>query len=82
MKIVGNYAFVASYVRDALSVVDISNPAIPSFVIQLQQATRLNGAHHVEISGDYAYVAANLNNSVMVIDISNPLAPTEVTNIS
>jgi hypothetical protein len=72
----GNYLYVVSNSGDALSVIDITDPAT-SFVIEgaVQDATWLNGANGVAADGSYAYVAASSCGCLTVVDVSNPAAP-------
>jgi hypothetical protein len=67
----GNYAYVVNNVRDSLAIINISNPASPAFVGELQNSTQLNGAIGVYVSGSYAYVANMERDSLAVINVSN-----------
>lgn len=90
----GNYAYVAyqgvlsgqpqvpDTSKGGFTVVDISNPASPSIVGNIDNSqlkgSFFNGLYHatsVAISGHYAYVNAFYANRITVIDISNPASP-------
>jgi hypothetical protein len=80
----GKYAYVASVQDDALSIIDIANPAAPVEVGAIKDgvgATRLNGAEYVVVVGKYAYVTSDTDNALSIIDISNPASPVEVGTI-
>ncbi len=70
-----NYAYVTDRDGWSFGVIDISNPASPTFVTELQGST-YDGISEVFISGNYAYVTMGIGDSFGVIDISNPLSPT------
>lgn len=73
----GNYAYVANW--DAgLFVIDISNPANPTFAGQVGTACR---ALDVYVSGNYAYVV-NDYNGFDVIDVSDPTRPTRIVTMA
>ena len=66
VAIAGNYAYVAAYSADALTVVDISTPSSPTQVGTVS-STDLGGAYGVAIAGNYAYVAASNADALTVI---------------
>ena len=82
----GNYCYLASVAVDrtvdtdnALLVVDVSNPAVPTLAGSIRGAANHLQGVWVFASGNYAYFAAGLNASgggLTIIDISNPAAPT------
>ena len=84
VSVVGNYAYVASYIDGALSVIDISNPTNPVEVGYIQDdyyggtAHALSGSEDVYVSGNYAYVSSSAADGFSIIDISNPTNPVEV----
>jgi len=71
----GNYAYVAARLSDALTVVDVTNPASPSVAGQVINGTNLNGAMGVAVSGNYAYLAAYRSDALTVVDVTNPASP-------
>ena len=90
----GNYAFVAvlslfagiwGIANPSFKVIDISNPAAPTVVATITDATHLASPENVCLVGSYAYVLnihASGFNSIAVINIANPLAPTVANSIS
>lgn len=81
----GNYAYVASELKDALEIVDISNPAAPVHKSNIAHGTGgalLDGPQSVYVSGNYAYVVSLYSNSLAIIDISNPAAPVHKGSLS
>ncbi len=82
----GNYAYVAVYSENALTIINVSNPAIPTFAgsVQTDAAGWLSRAAGVFVRGNYAYVAATslgASGFLTIIDISNPAAPALVSTI-
>lgn len=80
----GNYAYVASGDSNALEIIDISNPAIPTHKGSIANGT--NGAElfapsSVFVSGNYAYVTSQLANTLEIVDISDPANPTHVNTL-
>jgi len=76
---IASYAYVAAYVDDALTIIDISDLSTPSFKGSIQGAgapNYLNYAMCVYVLGNYAYLGCLLDNALTIIDISNPAAPT------
>jgi hypothetical protein len=97
----GSFAYVAAQgcltaqpcpdlsVGNSFSVIDVSNPAAPTLVTTLHNATLpspwtgTNALQHVTsvaISGNFAYVTASYSNRLTVIDISNPSSPVIVAS--
>ncbi len=82
--VVGNYAYVTNETRDSLAVIDVSDPANPTFVTEVRNpngSNELDGARGIYVSGNYAYVATVTRDSLAIIDISNPLSPSFVTEV-
>ena len=82
----GNYAYVTSFYGNALTIVDISNPASPQVAAEIRNSTDFPAPSDVAIQGNYAYVA-NQNSSgnvgtFTVVDIANPLIPTVVGTVN
>lgn len=78
----GNYAYATAYATDSLTILDISNPAAPSYVGSVADATYLNQAHEVIVIGNYAYVASQLYDGVTVVDVSTPAVPVIVDRVA
>jgi len=83
--VVGDYAYVASYTDDSLSIIDVSDPSSPVEVGSVNDsswgggsASALNGAYGVFVQGSHAYVASMDANGLSVIDVSDPSSPVEV----
>jgi hypothetical protein len=70
VTVVGNYAYA---VGDGLEILDISNPAHPSF--KGYDETSSDFALGVQVVGNYAYVADG-SSGLQIINISNPSLPT------
>src|SRR5579862_1716877 len=108
IAISGGYAYVVSKNRNgpqgsnqnddgtgnALTILDIaSNPAQPTIVGSVRDATNLFGGYGIAVSGGYAYVAAqgclagqpcpnpNVGNSFAVVNVSVPSSPTVVATL-
>jgi hypothetical protein len=77
----GNYLYMRTNTR--FTVVDISNPAAPTYVTSINDATNLDGANRncLVVDGTFAYTVANNVNRFLVIDISTPATPTIIGNI-
>ena len=71
---------MASYIDDAVEVLDISDPTNPSTVGSIvdDATTELNGARFITVSGNYAYVAGGIDDGIEILDISDPTKPTHV----
>ena len=77
----GNYAYVTNYLRDSVSVIDISTPTSPSYITQIRNnggTIRLDGAAGIVKDGNYLYVASVVSDALQIIDISNPASPAAV----
>lgn len=70
----GNYAYLSDWER-GFDIVDVSNPATPSFRANLPLAYKRG--MDVVVDGNYAYVSTKYR-GLHVIDIRNPSAPVEV----
>ena len=75
IAISGTVAFLANWGDDAITALDISNPASMSEISSLQDLTFFNGAYGIRIVGNIAVMTAvSGTNYVSTIDISNPAA--------
>ena len=82
------YAFVTSYLDDALNIIDISDPANPIVVKVVQdgdilwlQPIYLNGAYDMAITWNYLFIASRVSDYLNVVDISDPTNPLMVRAI-
>ncbi|MEA3500486.1 MAG: hypothetical protein U9R41_05655, partial [Candidatus Marinimicrobia bacterium] len=71
----GNYVYIASG-EDGLSIIDVSNPFIPSLVKNFSTG---HFARKVIVEGNYAYITGGLG-GLDIIDISDPNSPSLVSN--
>ncbi|MBI2625568.1 hypothetical protein HYW68_00765, partial [Candidatus Parcubacteria bacterium] len=77
----GQYAYVAAFSSNRLTVVDTANPSNPTVVGSVRDDTNLRGASSVFVSGRYAYASAAYGNRLTVADIANPSSPTVVGSV-
>ena len=70
LHVQGNYAYVVSKITDTLAIIDVSNPANPTFKSSISHNS-LDGARGIHVQGNYAYVAAEDTNRLTVIDIAS-----------
>jgi chitodextrinase len=71
----GNDAYVAAWGKNAITVIDISNPASPTIVTSLVDPTHLNEPSDVAVSGSHLFVSDYGSAGVTAVDISNPTSP-------
>ncbi|GAI90364.1 unnamed protein product, partial [marine sediment metagenome] len=85
IRIVGDYAFITSNLYDAFGVVNISNPASPTYVTRIrtwgETPNYLDSAYGLDIVGDYAYITSITAKSLTIIDISTPTSPSLVSYV-
>ncbi len=80
----GNYAYMTNYLRDSVSIVNISNPASPTFVSEIINnagTIRLDGAAGIVKDGNYLYVASTVSDALQIINVTNPAVPTPAGQI-
>ena len=73
-----NYAYMTNYLWDRVTILDISNPATPTFVSQLinnNWTIRLDWAAGIVKDWNYLYVASQVSDALQIIDVINPSAP-------
>ena len=70
--VVGNLAYVVSMGPNRLTIVDISNPAVPVEISSIQDNTNMVDPSGLFVAGNYAYVTSLTSNSLAIYDISNP----------
>ncbi|MBA7469618.1 hypothetical protein ES707_04890 [subsurface metagenome] len=73
------YAYVTAADDDSLVVIDVTDPANPTFKGVIKGAGAvpwLDGANEVEVVGNYAYVPAYYDDSLVIIDVTDPANPT------
>lgn len=74
----GNYAYVASFDNDALTIFDISDPVNPAHVGAITgqgSPNYLYGASCIAKQGDYVYIASYHDDALTIFDVSNPTNP-------
>ncbi len=85
IKVVGNYAYVASAFSEALEIINVSDPAKPTHAGSISHydhdETALGFPTSVFISGNYAYVSSVWESGVEIIDITNPASPVHAGKI-
>jgi hypothetical protein len=69
----GNLAYIASW-NNALTIVNVANPANPTFVGSLALTGYMQG---LTVSGNLAYVTIWMD-GMRIINVANPAAPTQV----
>lgn len=73
-----NYAYMTNYVRDSVSILNISNPANPTLVSEIVNngwTIRLDWASSLVKDWNYLYVTSYLWNAMQIIDVTNPATP-------
>jgi hypothetical protein len=80
VKVAGHYAYVAGYLANTLTVLDVSDPA---HMVELGSVTSLSmsGATGVDEVGNYAYVTSKNTHSLTIVDVSTPTQPTVVGTV-
>ncbi|MBP6888067.1 MAG: hypothetical protein KBC21_00005 [Candidatus Pacebacteria bacterium] len=73
----GNYAYVTNSGSSTMSVLDISNPALPALLASVQVGS---SPVSVYVSGGYAYVVNSGSSTLSVVDISKPASPVVVSS--
>ncbi|MDX1477493.1 MAG: hypothetical protein R3301_07275, partial [Saprospiraceae bacterium] len=77
----GQYAYVTSFDEDALTIVDVSDPANPLQIgTTTGGATLLDDPEGLYVLGDYAYVGCY--DKIAVVDISDPTNPNVVGSLA
>ena len=88
------YALVTSQSQDGVQIIDISDPAVPTFVSSVTDATADNSSPFDELDGAtdittvrigeslYAIVASTFDDGVQIIDITDLTTPTAVASIT
>ncbi len=74
ITIAGNYAYLLQYYDNIFYILDISNPAVPAVIGQLQ----IHPMSKVHIEGNYALISGEYG--VDVVDISNPASPVIISD--
>ena len=77
----GKYAYVVDSTNGKLQIYDVSNPASPLNVGQLNLATSTT-PWGITVVGNYAYITNYGTNKLQIVDVSNPAVPTSVSTIS
>lgn len=74
-----NYAYMTNFLRDSVSIINISNPAVPTLVTEIVNnnwTIRLNWAAWIVKDGNYIYVASQVSDALQIINVTNPATPT------
>jgi phosphodiesterase/alkaline phosphatase D-like protein len=77
----GNYIYGISNVGDELIVVDVSDPAAPEIVANVEDGVggvTMDGPRAIAVSGNFAYIVSQQSLSLEILNISDPLNPTHV----
>ena len=79
----GDYAYVAAGDANAIAVVDVSDPANPSYVGTSGSDATTDDMHALVVKGDYIYALTdNTNDDLATFDISSPTAPSKTSVVS
>ena len=85
VAISGDYVYVVARDEEALTIVDISNPAAPTQVSTVRDSDdpsyKFEDPVDVYVSGDYAYVTGYGTESLNVFDVSDKQNPTVVASV-
>lgn len=83
------YAFVVSFYDNALSVVNVNNPASISLVTAVEgegSPDFLGGAHSVDLltigGTEYLFISSYYEDSLVIYDVSTPATPTYIAKIT
>jgi YVTN family beta-propeller protein len=89
ITISGSRAYLKGFQYNLLGVIDISNPAVLSYLGTVYQSSGLDMVSSVTVVGTTAYIASTRtnianqpNNQVLVYDVSNPASPQFVKSIT
>ncbi len=80
----GNLVYVAAFGDNSLTIIDVTNPAAPTFkgnIFGSGAPNYLGGICGLAKSGNLIYCACGNDNSLTIIDVTNPAAPTFKGNI-
>ncbi|MDD2758614.1 MAG: tail fiber domain-containing protein [Patescibacteria group bacterium] len=77
IAISGRYIFTSDDSSNLMSIMDVSNPAVPVRIA----TTSVNDSREVFISGHYAYLTSNNGPEFVVVDISNPAVPVQIASL-
>lgn len=81
IRIHGQYEYLADYDKQALEIVDISQPEHPSLVSSLDLSVQNISPNDVFVVGKYAYLSDDNSNLLWVFDVSDPVNPFPVTSV-
>jgi hypothetical protein len=83
VAVAGNFAYVTSSYSNKFTVIDISNPAVPTIVASFSDPA-INFPVDVAVSGNFAYVAnqGSTPPQLTVVDISTPASPKVVGSVN
>lgn len=80
----GSLLYTASYLSNAIEVIDVSNPSNPVHVSSLLRTSsiKLGAPTSLVLDNSMLYVTSLVDDAVEVIDVSNPNTPIHNTRIS
>jgi hypothetical protein len=72
-----NYLYVASFTSNALEIINVSNPLVPTHAWKYVDtaASRLAWATWLAKDWNYVYIASYTDDAIQVIDVTNPALP-------
>ncbi|MCB2154008.1 hypothetical protein KQI84_03925 [bacterium] len=74
----GTTAYALAQYDDALTIIDLSNPASPAFLGEAKAGFKLGGSGTVIVRNNLAYVTSQDNDALSIIDVTNPAIPVEI----
>lgn len=74
------FAYVASQIADRVTVLDVSNPAIPRVIGSVTDPA-LDGASTIALVGRYAYVTSRVADALAVLDLADPVRPQVIGSV-
>ena len=84
VRVVGNYAYIASKGSNRLEIVNVTNPLSPIHAGSLANGSGgalLSSPQSLTINGTRAYVASYGSNAIEIVNISTPASPTHAGSI-
>ncbi len=74
MVIKGNYALITGANSGRMTVIDISNPQLPTYVTSVMLG--ITDVKNLAINGNKLIATSATNDSIVLVDVTNPAAPT------
>ncbi|MBI2097622.1 MAG: hypothetical protein HYT46_01665 [Candidatus Vogelbacteria bacterium] len=82
LQVIGRYAYIVIGTGDDLRIIDISNPASPTQVADLDFTQTTSDVGDLAVSGRYLYYTDASNSKLQIIDVATSTAPTEVSSVT